>query len=141
MITYANDILVERPGAEGPCTMWVWLRSADLDTASADDLRMLVDATRNQCPRFSIEIHRLGARFAIQQDISAAVCAHAEAMPRALPVLVEHVASGALFVWVDNERRLDPQRAVALLKEALRWCADDYHDLLGEFQEQLEAAV
>ena len=140
LISYADDILVEASGAEPARSVWVWLRSQDLDTSSADDLRMLVDASGGGRV-FSVVLHELGSRFKIRQNISDAVYAHAEALPPALPVLVEHLASGALFVWIDNERRLGAERSVALLKEALRWCADDYHDLLDEFQAQLEAAV
>jgi hypothetical protein len=140
MIVHAQDILVEHSGSQRPCTLWVWLRSQDLDTASEDDLRMLVDATRGST-RFSIMLHRLGPRFEVRQDISAAIYAHADTPPPALPVLTEHLASGALFVWVDGERRLASDKAAALLHDALRWCADDYHDLMAEFQEHLEAAV
>ena len=140
MIAHANDILVERSGSDKAITMWVWLRSQDVDTAREDDLRMLVDATRESA-RYSILLHALGPRFEIRQDISAAVNAHADTLPPALPVLSEHLASGALFVWVDRERRLAADQAVALLQEALRWCAPDYHDLLAEFQEHLEAAA
>ena len=140
MIVHAHDILVERSGSARPCSLWVWLRGQDLDTASEDDLRMLVDAS-GDAPCYSIVVHRLGGRFEIRQDISAAVRTHAETLPAALPILTEHFASGALFVWVEQERRLSPDRAVALLQDALRWCADDYHDLLEEFQEHLEAGV
>jgi hypothetical protein len=140
MIVHAHDILVERSGSARPCSLWVWLRGQDLDTASEGDLRMLVDASGDG-PGYSIVVHRLGGRFEVRQDITDAVRTHAETLPPALPILTGHLASGALFVWVEQERRLSPDRAVALLQDALRWCADDYHDLLEEFQEHLEAGV
>jgi hypothetical protein len=141
--SYLNDILVESygSGAERPCSMWVWLRHQGLDCSSEEDLRMLVDATRPNCPRYSVLIHRLGPRTELRQDITAAVYAHAEILPPALPVLTEHLTSGALFVFVDGERRLPAAKASSLFKEALRWCAADYSDLLPEFQDHLEAAI
>lgn len=141
LVVWANDILVEDYGPEPPRTLWVCLRSQDLDTADAQSLRWLLDTPAPPYKRCSILVHALGSRFEIRQDITAPLYAHADAMPATLPVLTEHFASGALFVWDENKRQLHPERAVALLTEALRWCADDYHDLLEEFQEQLEAAA
>jgi hypothetical protein len=139
MVSHASDILVERAGAEQPCTLWLWLRGQDLDPASEQDLHMLVDATRDQCPRFSVLLKRLGSRFELRQDITSALHAHADAVPPVLPVLPEHLANGDVFVWIDHFRRIPAAQAAALFKEALRWCAHDYSDLMGEFQEQLES--
>ena len=141
LVSHAADILVEHAGSERPCTLWVWLRGQDLDTASEEDLHMLVDATRDRCPRFSVLLQRLGSHFELRQDISAAVCAHADNLPPALPVLNEHLASGAVFVWVEQSRRMPAAQASAIFQQALHWCAHDYSDLLAEFQEQLEAAA
>lgn len=140
LISHANDILVEHNDSGHPSTLWVWLRHQDLDPGSEDDLHMLVDATRKQCPRFSVLLHRLGSRFELRQDISAAVVAHADTLPAALPVLTEHLASGNVFVLVDGLLRMPAAKASAVFKEALRWCAADYGDLLPEFQDHLEAA-
>lgn len=141
LVSHAPDILVEQAGSGRPCSLWVWLRGQDLDTSSEEDLHMLVDATRDRCPRFSILLHRLGTRFELRQDITPALIAHADTLPAALPVLAEHVTSGALFVWIDQSRRMPAARASAIFQQALHWCAHDYSDLLAEFQEQLEAAA
>lgn len=140
LVHHAHEILVERSGALAACSLWVLLRGYDVDMACEADLHMIVDATRasGECLRFSMLIESLGSHYEIRQDISAAVFAHADALPPGLPVLAEHFASGALFVWKGGTLRIPPQQAAAIFKEALSWCADDYSDLLAEFRDLLE---
>lgn len=141
LVSHAADILVEQAGTGHSCTLWLWLRSQDLDPGSEEDLHMLVDATRDQCPRFSVLLRSLGARFELRQDITSAMHARPATLPPALPLLAEHLASGAVFVWVDQSRRMPAPQASSIFQQALRWCAHDYSDLPAEFQEQLEAAA
>lgn len=133
----SQSITLHIPGEPGAINFWVWLRGQGMNPADDDDIRLLAPWLRERCASFSRARQALGDGLMLHQDVTAAALAAEEAID--LPVLREHVESGALFVGdLDGNRLLAPTEAGRLFVEALRWCDADYHDLMPEFADLVE---
>jgi len=111
------------------------LHALGVDIASVEQVSAaLEEISRRDKARFSMRIASAGA-FDIHQDITSEVlnCA----LPVRIPVLTEHFSSGRLFVRSKDGKSIPAAKTACLFKEALRWCAADYADLLPEFGDLL----
>lgn len=130
-----KEILVAQGGQVRGLAAALQSQGVDLENTQTADaaLSMLL---RHGSTKLSVLIACAGA-FQIHQDVTADVLVDSE--PALLPVLLEHLATGQLFVRDPGGVRVPPERAAALFKEALTWCAADYSDLLAEFGDLLAA--
>lgn len=138
LVAHVHDILVRFSDGR-QTSLWVVLRGQDVNPADEDEIRMVVDFLRQRDPpRFSVCRARFGGGYELHQDVGEAVARHE--FPDSLLVIADNFRNGGLFVTDrDGSRVLDSAQAFHLFKEALRWCDDEYSDLLPEFADQIDA--